>query len=95
MSSKTVLNVKIDKDLKEQAQEVAKSVGIPMSLVVSANLKDFIRTRTVTMTDIPQLKPEVVAELLKIEKDIKKRKDLSPAFTDINEAINWLSANNE
>ncbi len=95
MSDTTVLNVKIDKKLKKQAQEVAKSVGVPMSIVVAANLKDFIRTRTLTITDIPQLKPEIVAELVKIEKDIKKRKDLSPAFTDIDEAIDWLSSNHE
>jgi antitoxin component of RelBE/YafQ-DinJ toxin-antitoxin module len=95
MSNTTVLNVKIDKELKRQAQEVAKSVGVPMSFVVAANLKDFIRTRTVTMTDIPQLKPEVVAELKKIERDVKKRKDLSPAFTDIDKAIEWLDSDNE
>ncbi len=95
MSDRTVLNVKIDKELKRQAQEVAKSVGIPMSIVVAANLKDFIRTRTVTITDVPQLKPEVVAELVKLERNYKKRKDLSPAFTDIDEAIDWLASNNE
>lgn len=95
MRDTTVLNVKIDRELKKQAQAVAKSVGVPMSIVVAANLKDFIRTRTVTITDVPQLKPEIVAELVKIEKDIKKRRDLSPAFTDIDKAIDWLSSNNE
>jgi len=95
MSDKTVLNVKIDKELKKQAQEVAKTVGIPMSIVVAANLKDFIRTRTVTITDVPQLKPEVIAELAKIERDVKKRTDLSPEFTDIDKAIDWLSGNND
>jgi addiction module RelB/DinJ family antitoxin len=95
MSDKTVLNVKIDKDIKKQAQEVAKSVGIPMSIVVTANLKDFIRTRTITITDIPQLKPEVIAELKKIEKDYKKRNDLSPGFTDIDKAIDWLNSSDE
>lgn len=87
----TVLNVKIDRKLKEQAQEVAKDLGIPMSIVVAANLRDFVRTRTVTMTDVPQLKPEIIAELAQIEKDYKKRNDLSPAFTDIDQAIDWLA----
>src|SRR3989344_9200758 len=95
MRDTTVLNVKIDKELKKQAQEVAKAVGIPMSIVVAANLKDFIRTRTVTITDLPQLKPEIIAELAKIEKDYKKRNALSPAFTDIDEAINWLAGHDE
>ena len=93
MSDSTVLNVKISKDIKRQAQDVAKSMGVPMSIVVAAGLKNFIRTRTLTLTDVPQLKPEIVAELMKIEKDIKKRNDLSPPFTDIDEAIAWLDKN--
>ncbi len=64
-----------------------------MSIVVAANLKDFIRTRTLTVTDIPQLKPEVVAELVKIERDFKKRKDVSPAFTNVDDALAWLDLN--
>jgi addiction module RelB/DinJ family antitoxin len=94
-SNTTVLNIKIDKDLKRQAQEIAKEIGVPMSIVVTANLRDFIRTRTITITDIPQLKPEIIAELSMISRDYKKRNDLSPGFTDIDEAIDWLATQND
>lgn len=87
---KTVLNVKVDQKLKQDAQAVAKAIGLPISTVVSAGLKEFVRTRSVTISDEPRLKPEVETELLAIEKDINKRKDLSPAFDNVDDAIKWL-----
>lgn len=88
----TVLNVKIDEKLKRDAKAVAKAVGLPMSIVVSASLREFVRTRSLTISDIPQLRTDVVDELLKIEKDPKKRTDLSPAFKNIDDAVAWLDS---
>lgn len=88
----TVLNVKIDEKLKKQAQATAKAIGLPLSTVVAANLREFVRTRSITISDIPRLKPEIEVELLKIEKDINKRKDLSPEFNNIDDAIAWLDS---
>ncbi len=42
---KTVLNVKVDKGVKVKAQKVAKELGIPLSLVVSQILKNFIHEK--------------------------------------------------
>ncbi|OGL29572.1 hypothetical protein A3D14_01660 [Candidatus Saccharibacteria bacterium RIFCSPHIGHO2_02_FULL_47_12] len=92
MSNTTVLNVKIDKDLKKQAQEVASALGLPVSTLVSASLKDIVHRRSITISDVPQLRPEVEKELLKISADVKKGINVSPAFTDIDEAIAWLDA---
>ncbi|HCM52120.1 TPA: hypothetical protein DIS56_03260 [Candidatus Saccharibacteria bacterium] len=86
----TVLNVKIDDKLKKDAQEAAKAIGLPISTVVAAGLREFVRTRSITISDEPRLRPEVEAELLAIEQDIKKRKDLSPSFSDFGEARRWL-----
>ena len=87
---KTVLNVKVDPKLKKEAQEAAKAVGLPISTVVAASLREFVRTRSITISDEPRLRPEVEAELLAIEQDIKKRKDLSPAFSNFEDARRWL-----
>ena len=86
----TVLNVKIDDKLKKDAQEAAKAIGLPISTIVSASLREFVRTRSITISDTPRLKPEVEAELLALDKNIKNRKDLSPAFSDVDDAITWL-----
>jgi addiction module RelB/DinJ family antitoxin len=92
MRNTTVLNVKIDKELKEQAQEVARAVGLPISTVVAANLKEFVRTRTITFSDTPKLKPNVEKELLELSKDAKKGKNISPGFDNLSESFDWLDS---
>lgn len=92
MSDTTVLNVKIDRELKRQAQEVAKSLGLPVSTLVSASLKDIVYRRSITISDEPRLRPEVEREILKISADAKKGVNVSPEFTDIDKSIAWLKA---
>ena len=92
MSEPTVLNVKIDKELKKQAQATAKELGVPMSLVVAGNLREFIRTRTITISDPPTLQQSVKKELLDLSKNAKTQKDTSPKFNNLDDAIGWLDA---
>lgn len=90
----TVLNVKIDPSLKTKAQSVAKELGLPISLVVAAGLREFVNTRSITISDSPRLKPEVEAELLEMSKRARTGKldDYSPAFKDLEESFTWLDA---
>jgi addiction module RelB/DinJ family antitoxin len=88
----TVLNVKIDPELKKNAQTVAKQLGLPMSIVVAASLRDFVNTRSITISDSPRLKPEIEAELVAMSKKVQSGnlKDYSPAFSNIDKSITWL-----
>jgi len=95
MSNLTVLNVKIDKDLKRQTQEVAKSLGLPVSTLVTSSLRDIVLRRSITITDEPQLRPEVEAKLIQLSKEAKKGKNLSPSFTNSKDALKWLHSNNK
>lgn len=45
---KVVLNVKTDKEVKENAQRLAKYMGIPLSTVVNAYLKEFVESGSFT-----------------------------------------------
>ena len=94
VSMNTVLNVKIDPELKKRAQSVAKELGLPIRLVVAAGLREFVNTRSVTISDSPRLKPEVEAELLEVSKKASTRKldDYSPAFKSIEESFTWLDS---
>lgn len=92
MSDNTVLNVKIDKTLKKQAQEVAKALGLPVSTLVTASLRDIVNKRSITISDEPRLKPEVEAEILKISAEVKKGINVSPAFDNLEDAFAWLDA---
>lgn len=90
----TVLNVKIDPTLKKRAQSVAKELGLPMSIVVAASLRDFVNTRTITISDSPKLKPEVEAELLAMSAKVKAGNfdDYSPTFESLEASFEWLDA---
>lgn len=46
----TILNIKTDKKLKAQAKEVATELGVPLSTVVNAFLKQFVRDKEVTFS---------------------------------------------
>jgi antitoxin component of RelBE/YafQ-DinJ toxin-antitoxin module len=87
---KTVLNVKTDLDVKKAAQKTAGEIGIPLSMVVNAYLKDFVRTRSITLAAEPQYNPRVVKEILEASTDFKKGRNVSPVFENMEDAIAWL-----
>ncbi len=89
-SMKTVLNVKTDKDVKERAQALAKHLGIPLSIVVNAYLKDFIYSGEFRVTREPELRPEVKKEIKQMYADARAGKNMSPAFKNVDDAIEWL-----
>lgn len=90
MSDMTVLNVKIDKKLKQQAQATARDLGLPVSTVVTVSLQDFVRRRSITISDSPRLRPEVEQELLRLAEEARRGENLSPAFDNADDAVAWL-----
>lgn len=47
---KTILTIKTDKELKTQAQEVAKELGIPLTTVINSFLRQFVRDRQLVLS---------------------------------------------
>jgi addiction module RelB/DinJ family antitoxin len=89
---KTVLNVKTDKEVKERAQELAKHLGIPLSTVVNAYLKEFVHSGEFRLSREPRLKPEVSVRLAQYVDEAQKGKNVSPAFTNVKDAMKWLNS---
>lgn len=89
---KTVLNVKTDTEVKKRAQELAKHMGIPLSTVVNAYLKEFVSTGEFRISREPELRPEVRKELNKQRVETLARKNLSPAFSNVKDAVAWLES---
>ena len=89
---KTVLNVKTDKDVKEKAQALAKHLGVPLSTVVNAYLREFVYTGEFRIAREPGVRPEVQKRILKHAKEAKTGKNLSPAFDNAEDAIAWLNS---
>lgn len=89
---KTVIHIKADKEVKENAQKAAKELGLTLTDVISSSLRNFIRTREVIFSDIPTMTPELEKLLDKVEEDIKHNRNLSPAFKTMKEAIDYLDS---
>ncbi len=87
---KALINIKTDKEVKKNAQELAAKLGLSLSDVINASLRNFIRTREVYFSDIPRMTPELEKLLDKVEEDINEGKNLSPAFKNMDDAIEYL-----
>jgi len=89
---KTIINVKADKNVKEDAQKLAKELGLSLSAVVNAYLKQFVRTRRVDFSTAPSMSPALEKLLGEIELDIKKGRNLSPAMSSEKDIDDRLSS---
>ena len=87
---KTMINIKADKEVKESAQEIAYDLGLPLSSVINAFLKDFIRSRSISFSVIPKMTHSLENLLSGVEEDIKKGKNLSSAFSSADSANSYL-----
>ena len=89
---KTAISLKIDKDVRNRARSVAKRIGIPLSLVVNQQLKQFADERRIEFYEplIPNAKTRKVLD--EVLRDIREgRADkFSPAFTNIRDMDRWL-----
>ena len=45
----TVISVKLDKDIKESAQEVARSAGLTISALINSYLRQVVATRRIEL----------------------------------------------
>ena len=88
---KAIINIKADKDVKKKAFQTAHEMGLPLSTVMNAFLKQFVAEREVTFSVplIPSRKLEKI--LIQTDKDIKIGRNLSPIFTDMRKMDRYLA----
>ncbi len=89
---KVIINIKTEKEVKENAQRLAKELGLSLSDVLNASLRNFIRTREVYFSHTPRMTEELENLIEKTEKDIALNKNMSPRFNDAKEAIKYLDS---
>ncbi len=88
----TVIYIKADKEVKENAAEAAKELGLSLSDIINASLRNFIRTREITFSHVPQMTPELEKYLGKVEKDIKNKRNLAGPFSNAEEMDEYLDS---
>ena len=88
---KATINIKADNEVKENAQNIAKELGLPLSCVINAFLKEFIRNRSISFSVIPKMTPYLENVLGKTEKEIVKGNIIGP-FTTGEEMDKYLDS---
>ena len=89
---KTQLIIKTDKEVKVQAQKTAKELGLPLSTLVNAYLKQFIATKEAHFYVQEELRPEAKRWLDRLMKEAREGKNLSPTFDNAEDAIRYLNS---
>ena len=89
---KTVINLKVSKSLKREAQELADELGVPLTTVITVNLKEFVRSRSLNISALPRLKPEIEKELGEAIKDYRAGKNISGPFNNIESLTDHLNS---
>lgn len=87
----SVVTAKIDPLTKKLAQQTAEELGMPLSVVIKAFLKQFIKTKTVTFSARDEEPSEYLKAVIKqAEENIKTGKH-SPIFKASEDAVGWLN----
>ena len=89
MTTKVIFNV--DKKVKEKAMKQAKIQGITISDYLSMSLADFASGKK-KVEIVEQVNDKTLRRLKRAFADAKAGKNLSPAFTNVEDALNWLHA---
>lgn len=87
---KTTTSIKLDKKLKSEAAELADQVGLSLSAVISASLRQFVNERRLVLTTSLQLNAKKQAEFLELQKDVNNNKNLSKSYNDIEDLFEAL-----
>lgn len=84
---KTTTSIKLDSKIKKDAQKLAADLGLTLSSVINATLKQFVKEKKLVLYEHPPLKPSVQREFLKAIKNVRKgdMKDFVGPFTTIEE----------
>ncbi len=77
---KTVLNLKVDKALKVQAQKTAADFGIPLGTLMNAFLRQFVRTKEVNL-DLTYQPTKYLADIIKESRAEYARGEANGPFT--------------
>jgi len=86
---KTQVNIKIDDTVKHQAQKRAKELGLSLSSVVNATLKQFARTGELELSSAPKMTPYLEELVLEARKDYAEGRT-SRSFDNAEDLIKHL-----
>jgi len=84
-----VVTTKIDPQTKKEAMKTADELGLPLSVVIKAFLKQFIRSKSITFSASEE-PSDYLKAVIKRAEDNYQRGNTSPAFRNAKDAIKYL-----
>ncbi len=84
-----VINIKTEPETKKRAQQVASEIGVSLSALINAYLKELARTKKVEFSLGEEPSPYLIKIMKKAEKNLKEGRT-SPMFRTGEEAVKWL-----
>jgi antitoxin component of RelBE/YafQ-DinJ toxin-antitoxin module len=88
--TKTILNIKTDPQVKRQIQEFAAELGIPVSVIMNAQIKQMLRDRRIVLSTELEPTPYLVKIMEEVEKDLKTGRNMSPVFSSAKDMLEHL-----
>lgn len=85
----TSIHVKIESDIKVQAQKTAEELGFSLSAVMKALLKQFVRTQRLSVGVGEKPSAYMIEALRKSDREYKEG-DTSPSFANTHDSFEWL-----
>lgn len=89
---KTVINLKTDWEVKRNAQELAQKMGLSLSAIINAYLKQFIRSRELYFTMVPTMTADLEKILGRVEMDIKTGRNISKEISSPDALKKYLNS---
>ena len=88
--TKTILNIKtLDPQTKLQIQEFAAELGVPVSVIMNAQIKQMLRDRKIILSTELEPTPYLVKIMEQVEKDLIAGKNMTKAM-NAKEAVAYL-----
>jgi addiction module RelB/DinJ family antitoxin len=86
----TTMVIKTSKKLRNDAKRLAGELGVPLTTVVNALLKQFVRERQITVSLEPQPSAKKLAEWKRMSEDMDKHPKKYKTYTDVEDLITDL-----
>ncbi len=87
----TVISVKVDKEVKESAQAVAKSAGLSLSALVNSYLRQVVATRRIELYAPEEMTPKLENMIAEVESEISEGK-VSKSYSDSKSFVKALKS---
>lgn len=89
MNNTAVINIRTNAKVKAKSREIAEKLGLSLSAVINAYLRQLVRTKSVSFS-LDEKPTDYLLETLKNSKRDIKEGFVSPAFDNAKDADKWL-----